>query len=216
MCSSRQRRHLEARILLCRCTPPRLDDRAHAAFAATCASLCAVSTSTDEVQFIVRLLRRSVFAGRPHPKQNCCRHSVPWLALRARALAVRALSAWALAVRFAPPRVSCSGGACRARPARASLASTPAPPVLTLGGLRLNGSHVFGCPAAAARCSLLRLLLLWLPRCCCGRCPVAAASVVTSEVVTSMWRVSVGALARCRCYGPSLPGCGWEGQLLGM
>jgi len=94
-----------------RCTPPRLDDRTYAAFAATCASLCAVSTSTDEVQFIVRLLRRSVFAGRPHPKQNCCRHSVPWLALRARALAVRALSAWALAVRFAPPQVSCSGGA---------------------------------------------------------------------------------------------------------
>ena len=67
--------------------------------------------------------------------------------------------------------------------------------MLTLSRLHLNRSHVFGCPAAAARCSLLRLLLLWLPGCCCGRCPVAAASVVTSEVVTSMWRVSVGALA---------------------
>ena len=50
-------------------------------------------------------------------------------------------------------------------------------------------------PCRCRCCSLLRLLLLWLPRCCCGRCPVAAASVVTSEVVTSMWRVSVGALA---------------------
>ena len=58
-----------------RCTPPWLDDRAYAAFAATCASLCAVSTSTDEVQFIMWLLCRSVFAGWPHPKQNCCRHS---------------------------------------------------------------------------------------------------------------------------------------------
>ena len=147
----------------------------------------------------MRLLRRSVFAGRPHPKQNCCRHSVPWLALRARALAVRALSAWALAVRFAPPQVSCTGGACRARPARASLSSTPAPPVLTLGGLRLNGSHVFGCHAAAAAAHCCGC-------CCCGCRAAAVAAALLLRPPSSPPRSSP------QCGGsPWAPWpCGWS------
>ena len=148
-----------------------------AAFAATRAFLCVVSAPTDEVQFIMLLLRRSVFLGRPRPEHPCpgrgpvctcvcCTHTGCMWAGRL----------------IAPPRVSCSG--CRHNsscPRLLDFGISASSPVLTPGGFRLNRPHVLGLPpvcswpaallhaaaaahtAAAAPLPWPAALLLWPP-----------------------------------------------------